>query len=62
MNIHHYQDDRLLIQALTCNITHGIRGHHKELIKIVLASSMDPRRAKHETEDKSDAMFFKFDA
>ncbi len=37
-------------------------GRHKELIKIVHASSMDIKRAKQATEDTRDTMFFKLDA
>jgi hypothetical protein len=37
-------------------------GRHKELIKIVQASLMDPKRAEQATEDTRDAMFFELDA
>jgi hypothetical protein len=37
-------------------------GRHKELVKIVHATSMDPKRAKQATEDTRDDMFFKLDA
>jgi hypothetical protein len=37
-------------------------GCHKELVKIVQAHSMDPKRAKQATEDTRDGMFFKLDA
>jgi hypothetical protein len=59
--IHHHQDARL-IQDATRKITRGLMGRHKELIKIVQASSMDPKRAEQATEDTRDAMFFKLDA
>jgi hypothetical protein len=54
--IHHHQDARL-IQDATCKITRGVMGRHKELVKIVLATSMDPQQAQQATEDTSDAMF-----
>jgi hypothetical protein len=59
--IHHHQDARL-IQADICKTTCGMMGHHKELVKIVQASSMDPKRAKQDTEDTRDTIFFKLDA
>ncbi len=59
--IHHHQDARL-IQAATRKTTRGLMGRHKELIKIVQANSMDPKRAEQATEDTRDGMFFKLDA
>ena len=59
--IHHHQDARL-IQAATRKTTRGLMGRHKELVKIVQASSMDPKRAEQATEDTRDGMFFKLDA
>ena len=59
--IHHHQDARL-IQAATRKTTRGLMGRHKELVKIVQASSMDPKGAEQATEDTRDGMFFKLDA
>jgi hypothetical protein len=59
--IHHHLDARL-VQAATRKITQGMMRRHKELVKIVQASSMDPKRAEQATEDTRDAMFFKVDA
>ncbi len=59
--IHHHEDARL-IQDATRKITRGLMGRHKELVKIVQASSMDPKRAEQATEDTRDAMFFKLDS
>jgi hypothetical protein len=59
--IHHHLDGRL-VQAATRKITQGMMRRHKELVKIVQASSMDPKRAEQATEDTRDAMFFKLDA
>jgi hypothetical protein len=59
--IHHHLDARL-VQAATPKITRGMMRRHKELVKIVQASSMDPKRAEQATEDTRDAMFFKLDA
>jgi hypothetical protein len=59
--IHHHEDARL-IQDATRKITRGLMGRHKELVKIVQASSMDPKRAEQAIEDTRDAMFFKLDS
>jgi hypothetical protein len=59
--IHHHEHARLN-QNATRKITRGLMGRHKELVKIVQASSMDPKRAKQATEDTRDAMFFKLDS
>jgi hypothetical protein len=59
--IHHHQDARL-IQAATCKTTPGLMGRGKELVKIVQASSLDPKRAEQAREDTRDGMFFKLDA
>lgn len=59
--IHHHQDARL-IKAVTCKIMCGMMGGHKDVVKIVQPTSIDPRWAEQATEDTRATIFFKLDA
>jgi len=44
------------------HVTEGLLLRHKELVKVVSAASLDPKRACQATEETRDAMFFKLNA
>jgi len=43
-------------------IVRGLFSHHGELIKLVKAASLDPKRAKQASKETRDAMFAKLDS
>jgi len=44
------------------HVTDGLLLHHKKLVKVVAAASLDPKRARQATVEIRDAMFFKLNA
>ncbi len=54
-------DEREKIEV-TDKVVRGLFRHHGDLLKIVQASSLDPKRAKQANTDTRDAMFTKLDS
>jgi len=47
---------------ISVHVVEGILNRHSHLVKIVAASSLDPKRARQATEETRDAMFMKLNA
>jgi hypothetical protein len=58
----HHQEDSRMIEPATMKMVDQMLKRHKELTKLVSASSMDPQRARQATKETRDAVFFKLDS
>ena len=63
-DIHNYADqiinknvDQRVRVPISKHVTEGLLARHSNLVKIVAASSLDPKRAQQATEETRDAMF-----
>jgi len=60
--ITNWQNDEREFVYVSDKIVHGLFSCHGELLKIVQASSLDPKRAKQASKETRDAMFAKLDS
>jgi len=61
-NITNWHADECEVVEVSDKIVHGLFSHHGELLKIVQASSLEPKRAKQASKETQDAMFTKLDS
>ena len=61
-NITNWQADEREVVEVSDKIVRGLFSRHGELLKIVQASSLDPKRAKQASRETRDAMFAKLDS
>jgi len=54
-------DERVRV-PISKHVTEGLLTRYSNLVKIVAASSLDPKRARQATEEARDAMFFKLNS